>query len=407
MFRSIKQLLCLLLTVLFLLSGCTGSQQESDSVPSSQATAAVAVTTAATTVSDTTNAATGDSAMTDDGDITYDDVEIKKNLNEIENTLNQLIDRHNFMGTVYAKVGNDFEYIKAKGFANQGAHIENSIYRGNYAGSVTKLFTAVAVMQLAEAKKLRLDDTLDRYFSGCAYGREVTVRQLLTMTSGIPNYLSHGSEQNSVVGLIPALRDKIAPDDYDKNKATILSWILSQPRTDHAADAFFYSDSNYYLLGEIIAAAAQMPYEAYLSEHIFQPCGMKKTGFEADASTARPYESRQTTKQLLYDGVGYASLGVITGISDLLKFIDALAANQLISEQSLRLMMTDNGSGYGFGVYISGSRASCIGEIDAYRVKLSFTADKSQIFAAMTNYSESDPNIIHRVFRNYLVKYRN
>lgn len=406
MFCSFKQLICLLLAALFLLSGCTGSQQNPDSVPSSQATAAIA-TTDATTVPETTNVATGDSAMTDDGDVTYDDVEIKKNLNEIENTLNQLIDRHNFMGTVYAKVGNDFEYIKAKGFANQGAHIENSIYRGNYAGSVTKLFTVVAVMQLAEAKKLRLDDTLDRYFSGCAYGGEVTVRQLLTMTSGIPNYLSHGSEQNSVVGLIPALRDKIAPDDYDKNKATILSWILSQPQTENAAGSFFYSDSNYYLLGEIISAASQMPYETYLSEHVLQPCGMKKTGFEVNDSTARPYESRQTTKQLLYDGVGYASLGAITCISDLLKFIDALTANQLMSEKSLQLMLTDTGSGYGFGVYINGSRASCIGEIDAYRVKLSFTADKSQIFAAMTNYSESDPNIIHRVFRNYLVKYRN
>ena len=68
-------------------------------------------------------------------------------------------------------------------------------------------------------------------------------------------------------------------------------------------------------------------------------------------------------------------------------------------------MMTDNGTGYGCGAFVSGDCFSCIGEIDAYSAKLSFSTDKRKIFAAMSNYKDTDTNLIHRVFRNYLAKY--
>jgi hypothetical protein len=68
-------------------------------------------------------------------------------------------------------------------------------------------------------------------------------------------------------------------------------------------------------------------------------------------------------------------------------------------------MMTDNGTGYGCGAFVSGDYLACIGEIDAYSAKLGFSADKRNIFVAMSNYRETDTNLIHRVFRNYLAKY--
>ncbi len=168
---------------------------------------------------------------------------------------------------------------------------------------------------------------------------------------------------------------------------------------------FEFSDSNYYLLGEIIGSVSQMPYETYMSEHIFKPALMNKTGFEADDATTRPYDSTPEAATLLYEGVGYSALGVITNVSDLLKFIEAFTGGTLISETSVREMMTDNGTGYGCGAFVSGDCFSCIGEIDAYSAKLSFSTDKRKIFAAMSNYKDTDTNLIHRVFRNYLVKY--
>ena len=412
MFRFYKIVLCLLLAALTICAAGCGTEEKKESSaavpetkPPVQATTVAPTTQPATTVP---RSATSDSVSPDEGNVTYNGMDIKKNVNEIETTLDNLINTQKFMGSVYVKIGNDFEYIKAKGFANQGAHLDNSIYRSSYAGSLTKLFTATAVMKLAEEKKLSLDDTLDKFFSGCAYGKEVTVRQLLTMTSGIPNYLTRGDAQGSGISPVKDLAAKLNEgSSYEKNKATILNWILSQPRKADKENTFAFSDSNYYLLGEIIGSAAQVPYETYLEEQIFKPTLMNKTGFEADETTARPYDSAEATAPLLYEAVGYSSMGVITNVSDVLKFIDALSSRQLIGEKALKEMTTDAGSGYGCGAYISGDRVSCSGEIDAYSVKLSFTLDKRLIFAAMSNYASSDPSLLHRVFSNYLSKYRN
>lgn len=400
MLRSIKTALCCLLAALTATAaGCAGTVQDATTAPLSTAASATEPDTQPATVDQPD--ASADSAFEGDSAVSYDELEIKKNINEIETAFDELLDTHHFSGSVYAKVGNDFEYIKTRGFANQGAHLDNSIYRSSYGGSLTKLFTAAAVMKLAEEKKLSLDDTLDKYFSGCAYGSKVTIRQLLTMTSGIPNYIA----RQRVIAPNDHLKDTLSGDDYEKNKATILSWILSQPLGEVKKGTFAFSDSNYYLLGEIIGSVSQMPYETYMTEQIFKPALMNKTGFEADDATTRPYDSRPETATLLYEGVGYSALGVITNVSDLLKFIEAFTGGTLISEESVREMMNDSGTGYGCGAFVSGDCLACVGEIDAYSAKLSFSADKRKIFAAMSNYEETDTNLIHRVFRNYLAKY--
>lgn len=405
--RILSIILCVSISAL-IISGCSqnGGSETSGKAASKAEQPSAAATQPRLATADTAPASP-DSAADDEGRVSYNEVVIKKNLDEIEQAFDKIIEAQGFQGAVYAKIGNDFDYIKAKGFANQGAHIDSSIYRRYYVGSLTKMFTAAAVLKLVEEKKLSLEDTLDKFFSGCVYGGEVTVRQLLSMKSGIANYLSRDDARSQSITLVPALRGKLGSGSYEKNKATVLSWILSQPLQKGKKGAFEFCDSNYYLLGEIIGSVAQVPFETYLSEAVFKPADMRKTGFEPDGSTARPYDSQSETAPLLYDGVGCASMGLITDVSDLLKFIDALTSNQIIGKKSLSLMMTDGGDGYGFGVHVNGNRVSCTGDIDAYSAKLSFTLDESLIFAAVTNYSESDPNLIHRLFRNYLVKYRN
>ena len=408
--RFLSAMICAVITAA-VITGCS-SDKESEAQSKGVQSSAAAPSTAPTQPNKSTAddaPASPDSAGLHEGDFSYNSLSIKKNINEIEAKLDSIVEALGFSGAAYIKIGNDFEYVKTKGFANKGAHIENSIYRSCYAGSLTKLFTATAVMKLAEEKKLSLDDTLDKYFKGCVYGKEVTVRQLLNMTSGIPNYVTReGEQQGKEVTLNSSLQGKLnGGSAYEKNKATILSWILSQPLQKEKQGKFDFSDSNYYLLGEIIGSVSGKQYEAYLSEAVFKPALMTKTGFEPDESTASPYESQKETAPLLYDGVGYSALGVITNVSDMLKFTDALTANQIVGEESLKEMMTDGGSGFGYGMFVSGSRYSCVGDIDAYSAKLSFTADKSLIFAAVSNYSDSDPNLLQSQVRNYLVKYRN
>ncbi len=408
MFKNLKPLLCVCLCAAFLLAGCgSGNTEQKETTAPAEATTQPPTTIpSATTVPDMP--ASPDSAKLDDGKIKLDNMKIKENLNEIESTLDNLLSYHQFLGTVYAKVGTDFEYLNANGVANKGAHINNSVYTRFYTGSVTKLVTAIAVMQLHEQNKLRLDNTLDVYFPDCAYAKNVTVKQLLTMTSGIPNYVDRDGNTAGFKTLKPSLQEKLdGGSSYQSNKAQILEWILSQPLQTEGEPVFYYSDSNFYLLGEIVAQVGGESYEDYVSAHIFQPLFMTKSGFTSDESTARSYSSYGSSGQLLYDGVGYSSLGFVTNVSDLLKLIDGVTSHQIISEKSLREITTDYGSGFGYGVFVNGDRVSCMGSVDAYTSKLSFTADKSQMFIALSNYAHRDPNYIHRLFRNYLLKFRN
>lgn len=404
--KTIKPVLCLVLAVLLLFGGCSSGNETKESAVETQPTTQEETTyPVATTVPPMP--ASPDS-LPDDSNLKLNNVEIKNNLNEIESTIDNLQSYHGFEGALYTKIGNDFEYLNATGIANKGAHINNSVYTRFYTGSLTKVMTAVAVMKLSEEKKLSLDDTLGKYFPDCAYAKSVTVRQLLTMTSGIPDYVRTSDIAAGEKALTPALAAKVSSDNTaEKNRAEILGWILSQKRSGDKEAPYAFSDSNYFLLGEIVAKTSGKSYEEYLNEEIFHPLYMTKTGFASDESTARPYNGSQHGAQLLYQGVGYASFGMISNVSDLLKLIDGLLSYQIITQDSLKAIMTDYGNGWGYGAYVNGNRLSALGSVDAYSAKLSFTTDKSQIFVALTNNADCDPNFIHRLLRNYLVKYRN
>ena len=145
MLRSIKTALCGLLALLTATAaGCTGTAPDAPTAPAAPTPAATEPGTLPVTTAPA--GASTDSAFEGDSAVSYNELEIKKNINEIESAFDELLDTHHFAGSVYAKVGNDFEYIKTRGFANQGAHLDNSIYRSSYGGSLTKLFTATAVM---------------------------------------------------------------------------------------------------------------------------------------------------------------------------------------------------------------------------------------------------------------------
>ena len=399
MLKPFKTILCSSLTALLLFAGCTdgnGSQTETTAPTTIPVTQPV-------TEDSFNNVSTADSVV-DESKVTYDYFSIKQNMSEIENTLNDLLDKKHFQGVFYSKLSNDFEYLNAIGAADEGAHTNNSINSCFYTGSVTKQLTAAAVMKLVEEKALDLNQTIDNYFPDCAYAKSVTVKQLLTMTSGIPNYVERGALKT----LTPALEAAINKNNsYKENKSAVLSWILSQDLRFEAGSEYAYSDSDYFLLGEIIAQTSGQSYEKYIQKQFLTPLGMTKSGFKKSDVLARAYGGNSCSALLMYDGVGYSSLGFISNISDLLRWADGLLSYQVISEASFREMITDNGSGFGYGVWVNGDRISSVGSVDAFSSKLYFTADKSQIFAAFSNYADSDPNFIHRLYRNYLVKFRN
>ena len=383
--------------------GCN-SGEESETEPATQAT------TAPATVAPTTAApATKDSA---DGQ-GYNYVAIKKKSGEIISQFDKIVEAKNFNGTIYMKLGNDFEYLSSKGAANSNKHIDNSVNTRFYIGGITKQFTAAAVLMLSEKKKLSLDDTLDKYFPDYEAGGKVTVKQLLNMTSGINTYVLHNDITTPSNYLIGDLDEKVKEDNSAKeNKELILDWIFSQKLIFAPGTKFDESESNYFLLGEIIEQASGMSYADYLKTAIFAPLGMGSSNFEPDEKMALAYDKAANTKSLNYKGVGYSAFGMISNVSDLLKWTDGLLNNQVLTPASFKLMFSNQVSGikdnkisYGFGVKMNGKTAFINGKYDAFGSILSYNTDKSEIFVSLTNYTASDNKAVRDNFKKVLQKY--
>ena len=398
MLKAFQALFCTALVALVLLSGCKGEESSSQPEPTTvQSTTAVP-----TTVATTTEPATKDSA----GTVKYDFVAIKQKSGVISDDFDSYVAKKDYKGTVYLKLGNDFEYISSRGASDSVSHKDNSINTCYYIGAVTQQFTAAAVLQLVDCGKLNLEDTLDKFFPDYKPGAEITVENLLNMTSGIKNYIVHSNISDAAAYLDIELTDTVTKENsYEENKKLILDWIFSHPLDTKPSTEFAFSDSNYYLLGEIIAQCSGMSYEAYVKEKLFKPLYMNNSGFDGSIKTAVGYDGDAQGEKLNYPGVGYAACGMISNVSDLLRWTDGIFSDGIISELAVRYMQSAGESNFNCGIYHRDGRLSASGRSGAFSAQFSYKPDKSDIFISLSNYSFSDSSSLHGQFRKYLSNY--
>ena len=189
-----------------------------------------------------------------------DDVLTKDNTTS---NLNQYV-RSEVPGLQYIAVTDDrvlFEY--AGGWANIQGQKAMTLDTTLMAYSMTKTFTAVAILQLAEQRNLSIDDVIDRYLPNAAYhGHGITLRQLLNHTSGVPNP-------------IPLRWVHLAAEDSSFNEAEALATVLRE-NPDLAFEPgrkFAYSNIGYWLLGKVIEQVTGQSYTAYMKANILRPLG--------------------------------------------------------------------------------------------------------------------------------------
>ncbi len=203
-------------------------------------------------------------------------------------------------------------------------------------GSCTKPFTAVAVLQLMEAGKVDLDAPISRYLDGLpAAWSAITVRELLTHMSGLPNYRQFLDYT------------KLSAAKYNRPGSVIA--LLADKRLDFVPGTKYeYSNSNYHLLGQLIEKVSGQTYEDFLATHQFQAAGMTATrlatlpallpnqaaGYEWNGKKRRP----NTT--FLPRTLDYGDDGLVSTAGDLAKWTTALSTGQLISEATLKQMIT-------------------------------------------------------------------
>lgn len=392
-----KKFLCALLcTSFFACSACSlTSQNDSNSKTEPSATQT-------TTVAETTQA---ENNSTDDEPATYNLVRLKENNAYITQQFDSYISDKKFNGVVYHKIGSDFEYISQSGYSIIEDHKSNSVNTQYYVGSLTKQFTAVAVMKLVEDKKLSLDDKIDKYFDGYEYGNNITVKNLLTMTSGIPSYTCHNGSIDNNYYTDSELKLSLKENDEKHNKDVILDWILSQKLRFEPDTEFAFSDSNYFLLGKIIEKVSDSTYEEYVKKTIFEPLGMKSSVFDKADNPASGYNGPDNYTWLYYDGVGYSSSGLIMSVSDLLKWIYAFDEYKIISKESVDEMCTPYRENYGYGFFVYQDRIVQTAGFDKYSAMLEFTRNESEIFISVSNFYYDDPVHLFAMFRVFLKPY--
>jgi CubicO group peptidase (beta-lactamase class C family) len=225
--------------------------------------------------------------------------------------------------------------------------------------SVTKQFTAMAVLILAEQGKLSLDDHLPNFFPEFpAYGQTITLHHLLTHTSGLPDYEDH----------IPD-RTTIPLSDRD-----VLFILRRQTKTDFPPGAqFHYSNSAYALLALVVENVSGKTFSAFLKEKIFDPLGMTNSiayvaGLSCVPNRAYGYVNRTNGWELSDQSVTSAVLGdggIYSSVADLFEWDVALYTEKLISRKTLTDTFTAHssrsdfkGSGYGYGWYVGKFRGT-------------------------------------------------
>lgn len=287
-----------------------------------------------------------------------------------------------------AAVLRDGELIweKAVGAADVGGEVDARADTQYRVGSITKTFTAAAIMQLRDAGKLDLEDTLDRHVEGAAHAP--SIRRLLSHASG----LQRETHDDSWLTL------RFAPPDELLETLDRAELVLP------AGARFHYSNLAFALLGIVIERVSGVPYMEYVREHFFEPLGLTRTTFDPEQPAAKGYVS-----QPYADGVwqavdvetgAWASAGQLWGtVGDLCRWGAFLADpdEAILSKKSAEEMRTVQVideherwlSGYGLGLQLrrDGDRilAGHSGSMPGFIARLYFSPREKVVAAALTN----------------------
>lgn len=224
----------------------------------------------------------------------------------------------------------------------------DTVYR---IGSLTKQFTAAAIMQLAEQHLLNLDDDVTRFVSAPTGGHVVTIRQLLNHTSGIPDYTE--------------LDDFLTWSRSERTPNAIIERIKVSPWRFIPGTKFEYSNTGYVVLGMVIEKVSGESYAAYLATHVFPKAGLVNTRY-CDETALLPHRAHgyELTKTRLVNAspidmsTPFSAGALCSTVSDLLRWSMALDAMKVVSATSFAQMTSPptladgTPSDYGFGLVI-------------------------------------------------------
>lgn len=277
---------------------------------------------------------------------------------------------NDFSGTVLVSKNDSIVFEKAYGFANYEWKVKNTIDSKFSLASVSKQFTAAAILQLAEKKQLSLEDPVSKYFSHFPKGEKITLKMLLSHNSGLEMDF-----------------DELYLTRTDLDKDSVYSDLAKKPLLFEPGTHTAYSNIGYYLLARIIEKVSGQSYSEYLKQHVFDKAKMYNSGvstndiivdkmtqlyyFENDKLVKNPYVNWN---------FNFGHDGIYSTVEDLNLWNKALFDSEiLLSAESKKKMFTSyNDQNFGFGFMIN----------PFYNQNHQMIAHDGGFFGAMTSFNK-------------------
>ena len=320
---------------------------------------------------------------------------------------------HGYSGIVLWAKDGKIILKKGYGFADRSAGVPMKPRTVFDMGSVTKMFTAAAILKLEEKGKLSVNDSISKIFNDLPADKaEITIHHLLSQTSGFPL----NTDGNRAIDY-----DLIERDDFVKR--VLNSDLLFPPGKEYR-----YSNDGYGLLTVIIEKTSGMPYEAFLNREIFKPAGMNKTGYQIprwnkkDIARGYRYEVEHPTPlgyPWLKDGPPWnlrGNGGLLTTVEDLYKWHLALEGEAVLSKASKAKMFApyaprdkEGKQMYGYGWWMT-TTAGGIPEIahsggnDKFATWFRRYPTKGTVIITVTNHSSSPAYRDTRNLHNWILE---
>jgi CubicO group peptidase (beta-lactamase class C family) len=254
--------------------------------------------------------------------------------NKVDSLVRPYLDSEKLAGIAIAVFkDNEKVLLKSYGFADLEFDIKLPIDASFEIGSNTKQFTAAAIFQLVEKGKLSLEDTITKYIKFNTHGKTITIRHLLSHTSGIKGYTE-----------LPAF-EGITMHPYDRD--TILRIVEKEDLDFNPGDALIYSNTGFFILGLIIEKVTGLSYEEYIMSNLFEKAGMTNSYYCSESKViknkAHGYETGD--KGLIHAGYldhtwPYSAGSICSTAEDLVRWNNALHNGKILNEKLYKEFIT-------------------------------------------------------------------
>lgn len=270
---------------------------------------------------------------------------------KIDSLLNEMFDSEGPGAVFMVAKGGEPIYRKAFGMSNLELEVTMVPENVFQIGSMTKQFTAVGILMLAEEGKLSIEDDVRKYIPDFpVQGEKLTIQHLLNHTSGIKDF----TKMRSIMSIART----------DQSPKELVDFFKDEPVDFLPGEKFEYNNSGYVVLGHVMELVSGMSYEDFIEQRIFQKLGMRNSRYASDRELVKMraygYHDRNgyTNKMWVSLTIPYASGSLMSTVDDLLIWQNALNTDVLMKQESLQKAFTpgalSNGETltYGYGWHL-------------------------------------------------------